>query len=116
MEHGRNHAAGVKPLAPHEVVAEKKRLIPEEVLTVVNKYLGERAVKGYARIDQEEIVRDLVKAGIRRSDIFAHHWLDFEEIYREVGWEVEYDKPVRWGGDTYDPHFKFRAARGNTVY
>ncbi len=101
----------IKPLAPDEVAGEKKRQIPPEVLATVNKYLGERAVRGYARIDQEEIVKDLVDAGLKRSDIFKHHWLDFEEVYREVGWNVEYDKPVYWGGDTYEPHFKFRARK-----
>lgn len=104
-------SAPIKPLSPNEVIEEKKKQIPEVVLETVNKYLGERAVRGYARIDQDEIVRDLVDSGLNRSDIFRHHWLDFEEIYREVGWNVEYDKPVYWGGDNYPPHFKFRAKK-----
>ena len=40
-----------------------------------------------------------------RQKIYDQGWLDFEPLYREVGWNVEYDKPAYY--EHYDAYFKF---------
>ena len=42
---------------------------------------------------------------LKRADVFSNHWLDVEDIYREQGWNVEYDKPTY--NETYDAYFVF---------
>lgn len=54
---------------------------------------------------QDEIVQKLVARGLKRSDIFENHWLDFEDAYRASGWGVEYDKPGF--NETYQARFIF---------
>lgn len=40
-----------------------------------------------------------------RNMLFDRHWLDFEDLYRQKGWKVEYDKPAYC--ETYPAYWKF---------
>lgn len=95
----------LKPLAPQEVVEAKRELIPDVVIETFNTLLAERATNGYATIYQDEVVAQLEEQGLVRQDIYARHWLDVEPLYRESGWEVEYDKPGY--NETYRAFFRF---------
>jgi len=52
--------------------------------------------------------------GLERSVLFAKRYFDIEEIYRQVGWEVYYDRPAY--NEDYKPTFIFskRARREST--
>lgn len=53
------------------------------------------------------IKRILIKLpNVTQAQIFDNGWLDVEELYREAGWAVEYDKPGH--GETYPARFEFK--------
>lgn len=108
MEQLRNHEQpeAVRPITPEEALEVKKINFPPEVLTVVNRLIGENFREGYATILQKDIVKELAATGLQRKEIFDNHWLDFEDLYREAGWGVTYDKPG-YNEDWYEPRFKF---------
>lgn len=109
--------ARVKPIRPEEVAPLKKKRMPEEVLEAVNELIAKKFSNGYASFTQKDLVA-LIKAKFKEqgkeapSDkiIFDEHWLDFEDIYREQGWKVSYDKPAY--NETYEANFEFKVAKG----
>ena len=47
-------------------------------------------------IEANKHLSDLVEdtsVPFTKTDIFRRHWLDIEDIYRDAGWQVTYDKP-----------------------
>lgn len=99
----------VRPIAPEEVLAAKLEHFPPEVIDTVNRLIERNLQYGQARILQKDIVNALTEGGMNRVDIFKNHWLDFEDIYRDAGWAVGYDKPGY--NETYDAFFEFRAPK-----
>lgn len=95
----------VRAITPEEAVELRKVIIPSEVLNTINHLIAEKLAGGRAFILQKEIVAALEEAGMNRNDIYDKHWLDFEDIYRDSGWKVTYDKPG-WN-ESYDASFKF---------
>lgn len=97
----------VEAISVEELIAKKKMSIPDFVIEAVNKLLvkefdGKRAV-----ILQEDILNEIrVHMSMERSMVFENHWLDFEDLYRDKGWKVEYDKPSL--GDSYKARFIFK--------
>jgi hypothetical protein len=92
------------PIKPSEV--QDTLQIPPIVIDTINELIKMRMRNGYVDIPQSTIVEELVKRGLSQDDIFRNHWLDFESIYRNAGWEVIYDIPER--GDSYESHVVFR--------
>ena len=91
----------IKPLSKEEVKKAKK--IPDIIIKTVNELLIKNYSNGKAIIMQSEIV-DIVSAdpnGISRTDIFNNNYLDFEDMYRAIGWKVKYHKPGCF--ESYDP-------------
>jgi hypothetical protein len=87
-----------KPLSPKEAMNAHCKSIPEFVIDTVNELLSKRVRSdGSARIYQDEIQLAMRKY----STTFNIKWLDFEPLYREVGWDVVYNK-----GDWNDPNDK----------
>lgn len=83
----------VEPLKPSEVVAKKKILLPDDVIEVWNNILAQECNSKYTTIYQDDVVKALVAKGYSRQEIHKKKYLDIEDIYREAGWKVEYDKP-----------------------
>ena len=98
----------IKPLSKEEVKREKT--IPDIIIKTVNKLLIKNYCNGKAIIMQSEIV-DMVSGdsgdpdGISRTDIYDNNYLDFEDVYRAIGWKVTYDKPEYC--ESYEPRFIF---------
>ena len=99
----------IKPITPDEV----KHSIPDFIIEAVNNLIQEKWDGHSAVITQDEIL-DLVtcdetdwgdNSKPTRKKVFDKGWLDFEPIYRNVGWNVEYDKPGF--NETYKAYFKF---------
>ncbi len=85
----------IRALSPQEIMELKKVTIPPEVLSTVNQMLAENiSGSGFATLYEKDIVKTLVKAGLKRSEIIEKHWLDFESMYEDAGWEVTYDRPA----------------------
>ena len=102
----------IKPITPDEVEKERRNNIPDFVIEAVNKLLKKKWDGKEAIIKQDEIIAEMkpcwtsMENGVRfRPKVFSNHWLDFEDIYRDNGWNVEYDKPAYC--ESYDAYFKF---------
>ena len=104
--------AQVKPITPDEIVDRKREVIPDFVFEAFNYCIVEEWDGRSATVGQDEVIDYIMslieKEGIKdveRQDLFDKHWLDIEDIYREAGWDVYYDKPAY--NETYEATFKF---------
>lgn len=85
----------VEPISPSDV----KLRIPDFIIEAVNQLIMEKWTGDEAIILQDDIL-DIVSSDdpdddkVSRQEVFDRHWLDFEDLYREKGWDVEYDKPA----------------------
>jgi hypothetical protein len=103
----------IKPITPQEVEEARKDDIPSFVIEAVNKLLKKKWDGKKAIITQDEIISEMKSSNVLglengarfRAAVFSNHWLDFEKIYEESGWKVEYDKPSYY--ESYKAYFKF---------
>jgi hypothetical protein len=98
----------VKPITPIEARAAKTARLPNWVIEVVNEMLIQKITPTCysVTLSQDAIVLALVeKSGLDREAIFKHDYLDFEPIFRQHGWEVEYNKPAYY--ETGSASYKF---------
>lgn len=94
----------IKPIGPDEA----KRSIPEFVIEAVNELINEKCdPEKRSFIIRQSEVEARIKSKIEQD--FELPWLDFEPLYREAGWVVEYDKPCI--GDTYEAFYRFTPKR-----
>jgi hypothetical protein len=94
------------PITPQEVQLKRKKVFPKEIIDVFNSFIilnwnGQKSV-----VKQSSIINYIkAKMDITDEEIFDKHYLDIEEIYKEVGWVVEYNKPT-WD-ETFEAYFVF---------
>ncbi len=100
----------VQPVTPDEASDLKNESIPDVVVETVNRLIARNMHLGQSKFLQKDLVAELVEAGLDPAAIQHHGWLDFEDLYRSRGWEVEYDKPG-WN-ETYPASFKFTVPNG----
>lgn len=94
----------VKPISPNEI----KKIIPDFVVEAVNELIAEKVnSQNHATVLQKHIV-DRVKS--KTDQDFDYAWLDFENVFRDAGWNVNYDKPAYC--ESYDAFFEFSPKRG----
>ena len=96
-----------RPIRPEEVVCVG---IPDNVIEVFNELIQENIRGKQAVILQEEIIyrilsKYLDEPTITRETIYENDWLDVEDLFRDAGWQVVYDKPS--GHDSYPTTFTF---------
>lgn len=83
----------VEPISPSDV----KKFIPDFIIETVNKLIVEKWDGDKAIILQDHIM-DIVSSNDTdidkplRREVFDKGWLDFEPLYREKGWDVEYEE------------------------
>ncbi len=84
----------VQPIKPSEVILKKALFIPDEVIEAFNELIAKKWNGTLAIIKQNEIV-ELVGAKLSLDSVrpFDRNWLNVEDIFRDVGWMVVYDKP-----------------------
>lgn len=97
----------VKPITPSDIPSVKKNIIPDAVFEVFNELIAKNYSNGSARVTQAEVINELARKGISNSQIYTEKYLDIEDIYRENGWKVEYDKPGY--NESYGAYFIFTA-------
>lgn len=98
-----------KPIKASEIKSVKNAAIPEVVIDVFNDLIVKNFSGNSARVVQDEVVNILVQKGLDRHEIFKNHWLDVEDLFRENGWSVEYDKPAYC--ESYDSVFIFKVKK-----
>ena len=60
----------------------------------------------FKQCDLVKVIREKLKLKPNDHVIFDKHWLDVEDIFRDAGWRVYYDKPGY--NETYDATFEFK--------
>jgi hypothetical protein len=95
----------VKPITPDEIVERKKETIPDVIFEIFNYLIAEN-FNGYSStVMQSKVNAMLKKKKVNVDEAYKKHWLDVEDIYREAGWDVEYDKPGY--NESYEANFTF---------
>lgn len=100
--------ATIQPIAPHEVVEKKLNQIPDVVIESFNELIAKNFNGRDATITQDEVIERILSKNSKfdRRSIYDNHWLDVEDIYRSIGWNVQYDKPGY--NETYRAFFIFK--------
>lgn len=94
-----------EPLKPDEVVKAKSKTIPSVVIEAFNSLIA-RNWNGYqSTVLQKDVVAAL-SSQLTPAIIYQNHYLDVEDLFRQAGWHVEYDKPGY--NESYDAYFVFR--------
>ena len=102
----------LSPIKPSEVVGKKREITPDYVIEAFNELIAGHWDGNRSTFGQRDAVSLIIKKGneahacIYDTTIYENHWLDVEEIYRQAGWFVEYDKLGY--NETYEPTFTFR--------
>jgi hypothetical protein len=96
-----------KPVSPNEVVQYKKTLFPDAVIKCWNSLIAKHWDGYSSKINQKEVTELLMEVThSTRDEIHSNKWLDIEDIYRDEGWNVLYDRPGY--NETYMPTFEFK--------
>lgn len=84
------------------------KIIPTVVITAVNNLLTKNFRGGSITIKQKDITSEIMRLdeSVIENEIYANKWMDFEEVYRQYGWSVSYDKPGY--NESYDATFEFK--------
>jgi hypothetical protein len=102
----------IKPISPKEIGAYKAKVFPDFVLESINELIAENFTNSRAVVLQKDIIARISSKmdgdsyDMKRKMIFDKGWLNFEEIYRDSGWKVSYDKPAY--NENYDANFTFK--------
>ena len=98
----------VLPITPEQAEEQQLNSIPDFVIEAVNGLI----VKKYRReakcavLRQDEIIEAIQNVEfVERDVIIKNRWLDFEDLYRQAGWSVDYDTPGY--NESYTPVFTF---------
>lgn len=96
----------IDPISPSEITDRKIATFPDIVIKIWNDAIASAWNGKTAKILQTEITDRLASAlDATRSDIFLLGYLDIEDMYRKVGWEVIYDKAAFC--ESYESYFTF---------
>jgi hypothetical protein len=95
----------VKPISPDEVATQKVKNLPDNVIGAWNSMIARKFSSGSAIILLKDIKSELY-AATGQTDLRDLGYLDIEEVYRAVGWSVEYDQPGY--SESYDAYYVFK--------
>ena len=98
----------IEPIKPNEAAALKKTVFPDFVIQAFNNMIVKNLNGKYSTILQKDIISEIKRVSkikLTNDQIFDNHYLDVEDMYRDAGWKVEYDKPAYC--ETYEPIFIF---------
>jgi hypothetical protein len=78
------------PISPNDIPAAILEIIPQFVFDAVNQLLVKKSNTNteFITLYKNEIVDEITAM---ESSPFQEWWLNFEDAYRQVGWEVEYN-------------------------
>lgn len=92
-----------EPIKPTDIIARK----PDQVIEVFNELILKNWDGVQATVKQSEAAKKIAeRMGITISDVFEKKHLNIEEVFRQSGWSVVYDKPD-YNETPYDPFFCF---------
>ena len=81
----------IQPINPNEIISEKVKIIPDQVIRVFNELIARNWNKDKSIVFTNEAV-EFIKflTGASKDTIIKNHWLDVEPLYRENGFDVKY--------------------------
>jgi hypothetical protein len=88
-----------KAMSPGEVWQYKADTFPDFVFQAFNECIGKEYTNKSATVKQIDVINRMSQLmpgdsyESNKAKIFAEGWLNVEEVYRKLGWKVEYDKP-----------------------
>lgn len=88
----------IKPITPQEVDQKKSESIPDFVYEAFNELIVENWNGSRSLVIQDDVVDRIIEnvaergCKVSRNHIFDECWLNIEDAYRKVGWDVKYDK------------------------
>lgn len=101
-----------QPIKPTDVITFKATIIPDFVIEAFNKCIAKHYRNNVSIFTQNEVIAAIIELGgdklpeiNKRGYIFTNKWLEVEEIYKENGWSVNYDKPAY--NESYPAQFEF---------
>lgn len=105
----------MKVYTPEDVLKKRVGTIPDYVIDAFNDLLTENYQEDETIIEQEDIIRKILEYStddeLTRETIFKKHYLNIENLYRNNGWEVYYEKPAF--DELFEPFFIFKPKKKN---
>lgn len=102
----------IKPITPSDAQKAKISIIPDFVIEAFNnKIVQSINSRNYAKVLQNSVIGEIMYCAnernidVTREEIFAKGWLDIEQLFRDNGWTVLYDKPGY--NESYEAYFEF---------
>lgn len=99
----------MKPITPEEALKQKIEAMPDCIISEVNKMIVENmsVIQSYYVTLKLKEVEPRLKQVTKALEIkWDKSYLDFEPIFREAGWNVEY-KQSGYGDSDFDAYYKF---------
>lgn len=96
----------VEAISPKQIGVAKAKLFPDAVFEAFNELIAENYTNGRAVVNQDAVVARIKQKLSDSVVAFKHDYLNVEEVYREKGWKVSYDKPAY--NENYDATFTFK--------
>lgn len=108
----------VKPIKPNEILEKKLEAIPSEIIQAVNELVAIKWNGSSSTIRQDELLEKYFELSgqennrSNRDKVFEKHYLKFEEIYGEFGWDVKYNIPdYKASNYDFEPNFVFKVKK-----
>lgn len=97
----------VTPISPDEIMDNLDKIIPQYVIQSVNDILKQRfrGDSGVKMTVNELVTKIQTKKNISKQTILDEKYLDFEPLYRDNGWVVEFNTPSR--DESYESYYFF---------
>lgn len=95
----------MKAITPQEL--RKQVTGHPTVIQAINELMAESGKTNRIKLFQKDIVARIttLDSQLTSKYVFDKHLLDIEDVYREQGWKVEYDKPGY--SESYEAFFVF---------
>jgi hypothetical protein len=102
-----SNKSAVNPITKEQVLQNiKQRSFPDFVIQAFNQLIEAEKIKHSDSVYQKDVLALIVKLGnVTHSTIFENNWLDIEDYYKSVGWNVVYHKPSF--NESGEPYFVF---------
>ena len=94
-----------KPISPSEVYEQKLKNWPSEVFDVWNRLIADNFDGESSVILQKDAAKALKDCTRDNGFGFSMKYLYIEEIYRQAGWKVHYEKAAY--NETFDSYYEF---------
>lgn len=98
----------VEALKPRDIIEDLENIIPGFVVEAVNNLLKKNYRGSSTTIKQADIQNEILRISpeeITQQSIYDNKWMDFDEIFKKKGWDVEYIKSDYTGG--FKSYFTF---------